>query len=91
MKSSRYILLYTMLAAGFLVGSPSVLAQQTTGMLCSPSETTTVDGKYLPSPPSAFGGVINMSAKDSKPCWPLRVVPPKWAPNDTQGVRNASQ
>ena len=46
----------------------------------SPSATTTLDGKQLPPPPK-FGGVIKESAKDSKPCWPPRVVPPKGAPN----------
>ena len=46
------------------------MAQQTTGVPCSPSATTTIDGKYLPSPPPPFGGVINLSATDSKPCWP---------------------
>ncbi len=47
----------------------------------SPAATTTVDGKYLPNPPPPFGGTINLSAKDSKPWWPPRVVPPKGAPN----------
>ena len=56
-------------------------AQQTTGVPCSPSATTTVDGRYLPNPPAAFGGVINLSAKDSKSCWPATIVPPKKAPN----------
>ena len=28
-----------------------------------------------------FGGVIKESAKNSKPWWPPRVVPPKGAPN----------
>jgi len=28
-----------------------------------------------------FGGVINETAKDSKPYWPPSVVPPKGAPN----------
>ena len=57
------------------------VAQQTTGVPCSPSATTTVDGRYLPNPPAAFGGVINLSAKDSKSCWPATVVPPEKAPN----------
>jgi arylsulfatase len=35
----------------------------------------------MPSPPPDFGGVINLSATDSKPCWPATVVPPKGAPN----------
>ncbi|HEV3193467.1 MAG TPA: arylsulfatase, partial [Polyangiaceae bacterium] len=32
-------------------------------------------------PPPKFGGVIKETAKDSKPWWPPRVVPPKGAPN----------
>jgi arylsulfatase A-like enzyme len=47
----------------------------------SPSATTTIDGKYLPSPPPAFGGVINLGAEQSKPFWPPTVVPKKGAPN----------
>jgi arylsulfatase A-like enzyme len=56
-------------------------AQQTTGVPGSPGATQTIDGKYLPPPPSKFGGDINLSAKDSKPYWPPQVVPPKGAPN----------
>ena len=55
--------------------------QEVTGELGSPSATTTIDGKQLPPPPPKFGGVIKESAKDSKPWWPPRVVPPKGAPN----------
>src|SRR5262249_10569707 len=55
--------------------------QQITSTPGSPSATTTIDGKYLPPPPPKFGGVINLSAKDSKPWWPPQVVPPKAAPN----------
>jgi arylsulfatase len=47
----------------------------------SPDATTTISGKQLPAPDSKFGGVINETAKDSKPWWPPRVVPPKGAPN----------
>jgi arylsulfatase len=54
---------------------------QVTGVLGSPSATSTIDGKYLPPPPPKFGGVINLSARDSKPWWPPQVVPPKGAPN----------
>ena len=43
------------------------VAQEITGTPGSPSATTTIDGKYLPNPPPAFGGEINLSAKDSKP------------------------
>ena len=56
-------------------------AQQITGVLGSPGATTTIDGNQLPPPPPKFGGVIKESAKDSKPWWPPRVVPPKGAPN----------
>jgi arylsulfatase A-like enzyme len=47
----------------------------------SPGATTTISGKDLPPPLGKFGGVINESARDSKPYWPPRVVPPKGAPN----------
>ncbi len=56
-------------------------AGQVTGTPGSPSATTSIDGKYLPTPAPKFGGVINLSAKDSKPWWPPQVVPPKGAPN----------
>ena len=55
--------------------------QQTTGTPGSPGATTTIDGNYLPAPAQKFGGVINLDAKDSKPYWPSRIVPPKGAPN----------
>jgi arylsulfatase A-like enzyme len=71
-----------MLAATFSF-APRMQAQaiQTSGTPCSPAATTTVDGRYLPNPPAPFGGVINLDAKNSKPCWPATVVPPKGAPN----------
>jgi arylsulfatase A-like enzyme len=47
----------------------------------SPSYTESLNTKYLPPPPPKFGGVINLSARDSKPWWPPQVVPPKGAPN----------
>src|SRR5467141_266066 len=56
-------------------------AQQINGEPGSPSATMTLDGKQLPPPPMPFGGTIKESAKDSKPWWPPRVVPPKGAPN----------
>ncbi|WP_375781189.1 arylsulfatase [Bradyrhizobium sp. ma5] len=73
----------TTLTAAYLLcalGTTS-LAQQTTGTPGSPGATTTIDGKYLPPPPSKFGGDINLQASQSKPYWPARVVPPKDAPN----------
>ena len=68
------------LLAATLAVTP-VAAQQVTGVLGSPSATTTLDGDQLPPPPPKFGGVIKESALDSKPWWPPRVVPPKGAPN----------
>ena len=56
-------------------------AQQVTGQYGSPDATTTIDGSHLPAPAPEFGGEIGLSAKDSKPFWPPRVVPPKGAPN----------
>ena len=56
-------------------------AQEITGTPGSPSATTTLDGRYVPNPPSPFGGVINLDATNSKPYWPPTVVPPKGAPN----------
>jgi arylsulfatase A-like enzyme len=71
-----------MLAAVFLAVTPVAQSQiQTTGTPGSPSATTTINGEQLPAPPPKFGGVINESAKDSKPWWPPRVAPPKGAPN----------
>jgi arylsulfatase A-like enzyme len=56
-------------------------AQIVTGVAGSPSATTTIDGKQLPPPVPAFGGVIKGEATDSTSWWPPRVVPPKAAPN----------
>jgi Sulfatase len=58
-----------------------VNAQQITGTPGAPSATTTIDGKYLPSPPAQFGGVINLNADQSKQWWAPRIVPPNGAPN----------
>ena len=60
---------------------PTAYAQQINGTPGSPSATTTIDGKYLPPPPSKFGGEINLQASQSKPYWPPQVVPPQGAPN----------
>src|SRR5271169_3008254 len=67
--------------SSFLTFYSVASAQQVTGELGSPSATTTIDGKQLPPPPPKFGGIIKESAKDSKPWWPPRIVPPKGAPN----------
>jgi arylsulfatase len=46
------------------------MAPQTTGTPGSPEATTTVDGRYLPSPPDQFKGDIQLNALQSKPYWP---------------------
>jgi hypothetical protein len=51
-------------------------AQQVTGTPGSPSATTTIDGKYVPTPSPRFGGVINMDVKNSKPYWPPTFLVP---------------
>ncbi|HUH48402.1 MAG TPA: arylsulfatase [Mycoplana sp.] len=73
----------TMLAgvAFFALGCVSGWAQQATGTPGSPGATTTIDGKQLPPPDPAFGGVIKDKAAESTPWWAPRIVPPKGAPN----------
>jgi arylsulfatase len=69
------------LFAAFSLATASSLAQQITGTPGSPSATVTISGNQLPAPDPKFGGVIKETAKDSKPWWPPRIVPPKGAPN----------
>jgi arylsulfatase A-like enzyme len=56
-------------------------AQQTSPPPGSPAATITIPGDQLPPPPQKFGGKIERDARDSRPFWPSRVVPPKGAPN----------
>jgi hypothetical protein len=44
-------------------------AQQTSGTPGAPDATTTIDGRQLPAPDPAFGGVITDDALQSKPWW----------------------
>ena len=68
--------------AGLLaLGCVAASAQEVTGVAGSPGATVTIDGKQLPAPAPAFGGVIKEKASESTPWWPPRVVPPKGAPN----------
>jgi arylsulfatase len=57
------------------------LAEQTSDAPGAPGATTTIDGRYLPSPPQIFRGDIQPNAAQSTPYWPGLVVPPKGAPN----------
>jgi arylsulfatase len=81
MTTGHRIVIYAALAAVIALTGGSSLAQQSTGTPGAPGATTTLDGNYLPNPPAKFGGTINLSAKDSTPYWPPRVVPPQGAPN----------
>jgi arylsulfatase len=56
-------------------------SQQITGTPGSPGATTTINGNQLPPPSQQFGGKIERNAAESTPYWPMRVVPPKGAPN----------
>jgi arylsulfatase len=69
------------LAASWIFGTAAALAQQQTLAPGAPGATTTIDGRYLPHPPSAFRGQISPNADRSKPYWPAITVPPKGAPN----------
>ena len=69
-------------AAGVMAAAPvTPNAEQQTGAPGAPNATTTIDGRYLPPPPQAFKGDIELNAAQSTPAWPARVVPPKGAPN----------
>jgi hypothetical protein len=56
-------------------------AQEINGVPGSASATITIPGDQLPPPPQKFGGKIEQDARNSKPYWPARIVPPKGAPN----------
>ncbi len=64
-----------------LLATVAVYAQQVTGVLGSPSATTTIKGNQIPVPPPKFGGVIKETLEGSKVWWPPRLAPPKGAPN----------
>jgi arylsulfatase A-like enzyme len=64
-----------------LVAAGPAFAQTVTGDLGSPSATTTIDGKQLPTPDPAFGGKVTDDALSSAPWWAPRIVPPSDAPN----------
>src|SRR5262249_58448089 len=81
MNYKRLIRWAATLGAAFALTTASSFAQQINGTPGSPNATVTIDGKQLPPLDMKFGGVIKETAKDSKPYWPPRVVPPKGAPN----------
>ena len=80
-KTNRLAATSVVAIVALLLSVAGARAQGVTGVLGSPSATTTIDGKQIPPPPMKFGGLIKDDAKDSKPYWPPTVVPPKGAPN----------
>ncbi len=81
MKAIRQIGAIAISAVALAFSSSGGFAQQVTGILGSPSATTTIDGKQLPPNNPPFGGVIKEKASESTPWWAPRIVPPKGAPN----------
>lgn len=60
---------------------PQTPEPEITGTPGSPGAATTIDGRHLPPSPQPFTGQIEPNAVESKPAWPMIVVPPKGAPN----------
>ena len=81
MKKSILAVIFGLAGLLTATASQTVLAQQVTGVLGSPSATTTISNKQLPAPDPKFGGVIKNDALQSKYWWAPRIVPPKSAPN----------
>jgi arylsulfatase A-like enzyme len=81
MRRNKWTLETSAVALATVLMCHSATAQQITGTPGSPSATTTIPGTQLPAPPQKFEGKIERDAKDSKPYWPARIVPPKGAPN----------
>jgi arylsulfatase A-like enzyme len=79
--SARKILAALLLASAISAPAFAQSPQQPSPPLGSPAATITIPGNQLPPPPQKFGGKIEPDAKDSKPFWPARVVPPKGEPN----------
>ncbi|MGB2626104.1 MAG: sulfatase-like hydrolase/transferase [Candidatus Acidiferrum sp.] len=78
--SARRIALTALSIATF--ATAGAMAQQATPESCSPAATESLPaGTPLPAPEQPFHGVIKRDARDSKPCWDPRIVPPKGAPN----------
>jgi arylsulfatase len=83
MKAPKHVARSVLWGTALVFAAASCLATEVevTGVLGSPSATTTISGKELPPPDPKFGGTIKEKATESKPWWPPRVVPPKGAPN----------
>jgi hypothetical protein len=81
MKTRSFLSVFVLVSLAIMQAAVPAAAQQTTGVPGSPDATATIDGRYIPSPPQPFRGQIELNAAQSKAAWPMRVVPPKGAPN----------
>jgi len=81
LTSSKIEVGQKLVVASSSAGKESDNTSQITGVLGSPSATTTISNQQLPPPDPAFGGVIKEDALQSKAWWAPRVVPPQQAPN----------
>ena len=81
MRANKWTISASVLAISALMTCETSLAQQITGTPGSPEATTTIEGSQLPPPPQPFHGKIERNEAQSTPYWPMRVVPPKGAPN----------
>ena len=77
----REILAVLLISSAISAPALAQSAQQASPPPGSPAATITIPGDQLPPPPQKFEGKIERDAKDSRPFWPARVVPPKGAPN----------
>jgi arylsulfatase A-like enzyme len=77
MKTRLSVSMILASAVAAVLGAPA-MAQEGTG---AAGATTTIDGRYLPNPPQAFRGDIQVNAMQSRPSWPGLITPPKGAPN----------
>lgn len=55
------------LSIGVMLAAGPALAQQITGVPGSPEATTTIDGRYLPSPPQPFGARSSSTPSSRRP------------------------
>lgn len=81
----RYNVIWTLgitLFSTSVIATTPLVAVEVTGVLGSPSATTTIDGSQLPPmPDEKFGGKIERNVLQSKPYWPPRAAPAKGSPN----------
>ncbi len=67
MKTVKRFVAIAVSGVVFACYSACGIAQQVTGVLGSPSATTTLSGNQLPPPDPEFGGVIKERASESTP------------------------